>query len=173
MIQILIKETNSNESYLGEEWLMTGNPLTKYEFDKAFKLAKQAGYQTLDLFWEKVSLSVTNDQRGAVNKHDVLISNLIVEQLRVITDVFKKTGDSLLEKFIAEFESKISCVSSSPFSYPACMNYPSNEKVKPVRYILCGDYKIVYQANKYFVHLAFIAHSSRCKKLLKDKFSHW
>jgi hypothetical protein len=172
MTQIVIKEKKSSENYLGEEWLMMGNLLTKFEFDKVFRLAKETGYLPINTFWDKIPFSVNPDQ--TLNyKHEVKVSVLVLHQLQLICDAFQKSGDKLLESLLAEFESKLSCVALHPLAYPACMNYPSNEKVKPVRYILCGDYKIVYNANRYFVHVAFIAHNSRCKKLLKDKFSHW
>lgn len=172
MTQILIKEKKSNENYLGEEWLMMGNLLTKFEFDKVFRLARETGYLPLHTFWEKIPFSVKPD-KNLNCKHDVKVSALVLHQLQLVCDAFQQSGDKLLEALLAEFESRLSCVALHPLAYPACMNYPSNEKVKPVRYILCGEYKIIYQVNRYVVHVAFIVHNSRCKKLLKDKFTHW
>jgi hypothetical protein len=172
MIEVLINPIQSKEEYLGEEWLMSGNLLSKYEFDKAFKLAKQSEFISLSRFWEKVPFA-TSRGIASNSKQEVSISNLIHEQLNIVCLAYLKSGDPLLETLLAEFEFKVNNLASHPFMFPACANYPSNEKIKSVRYILCGEYKIVFQANKYFVHIAFITHSSRCKKLVKDKFSHW
>ncbi len=173
MTETIIKAVQGNKSYHGEEWLMTGGLLTKYEFDKVFKLAKHLGYVHFDEFWNQVSISVMSEKKGANLKQEVSVSNLVNEQLQLIAEAFQKSGDPKLEEFISEFESKLESAAAHPFIYPGCMNYPSNEKIKSVRYIVCGDYKIVYQANKYFVHIAFITHSTRCKKLLKDNFQNW
>lgn len=173
MIEPIIKPSQGNGAYHGEEWLMTGSLLTKYEFDKAFKLAKHLEYVPIEDFWNDVSIAVMPDKKTPNAKQEVSVSNLVLSQLQLICDAFQKSGDPFLEMFISEFESKIDSAASHPFIYPGCSNYPSNEKIKSVRYILCGVYKIVYQANKYFVNIAFITHGSRCKKLLKDNFQNW
>jgi hypothetical protein len=173
MTETIIKAVQGSKAYYGEEWLMTGSLLTKYEFDKAFKLAKHLGFIPFDEFWQSVSIAVVADKQVVSSKYEVSVSGLVNDQLQLICEAFQKSGDPQLEEFISGFESKLENVATHPFSFPACINYPSNEKIKSVRYIVCGDYRIVYQANKYFVNIAFVTHSTRCKKLLKDNFQNW
>ena len=173
MTETITNTTLDSEAHYGAEWLMTGGLLTKYEFDRAFKLARHLEYVPIDDFWDLVSIAVTREKKIQNAKQEVAVSNLILHQLQLIAQAFQQSGDPKLEEFISEIESKVESVAGHPFMYPGCLNYPSNEKIKSVRYILCGDYKIVYQANKYFVNIAFITHGSRCKKLLKDNFQNW
>ncbi len=172
MTEILIKPVSNKSDFLGEEWLMSGNLLSKYEFDKAFKLAKQTDFVSIKSFWEKVPFATS---KGSLPnfKQEVSISNLLLDQLCLACTAYLHSGDTLLETLISEFELKVNSLAMHPFMFPSCANYPSNKKIKSVRYILCGEYKIVYHANKYFVHISFITHGSRCKKLVRDKFSHW
>lgn len=89
MTEISIKTAQNSEAFYGADWLMTGNLLTKLEFDRAFKLARQLEYLPIADFWNLVSIAVASEKKSSNNKQEVSVSNLVIHQLQLIALAFK------------------------------------------------------------------------------------